>query len=409
VLIERGLGFPCDLYLEGSDQHRGWFQLSLLPAVGSMGKPPYRAVLTHGFMVDETGGKISKSKPREGKGGLTKEEKKRNELFEFFADAGKAAEKYGADILRLWTASVDYSMDIKLSPEIIERRQGVYRKIRNTFRHLLGNLFDFDPAGALPVAELEEIDRWLLIQLNELINSVTKAYEDYQFHLVYQRIHNFCVVTLSSFYLDVQKDLLYCGGKGKARTSAQTAMHRVTDVLARLCAPILAYSAEEAWRHLPGEGCEESVHLAPWPETDGDKFLKDDVFEHNWKMFHRVRNLVNVRIEELRNGKEIGSSQQANVTLYCPDGIQENFIGKEKLLATLFIVSEVEFIEGEPPDGITEADNFDNISEIINIIPRVKKAEYPKCERCWNLRHEVGSFEDHPALCGRCREVVGNG
>ncbi len=400
VLEERGLDFPCDLYLEGSDQHRGWFQLSLLPSVCAMGVAPYRAVLTHGFMVDEAGGKISKSKPHEDKSALTKKEKEQNELFKFFSNARDAAEKYGADILRLWTASVDYTMDIRLSPEIIERRQGVYRKIRNTFRHMLGNLAGFRVEDALPHSELEEIDRWLLAQLNELVRDVTKSYEEFQFHLVYQRIHNFCVVTLSSFYLDMQKDLLYCGGKGKARTSAQTAMYRVTEALARLVAPILAYSAEEVWKNLPAGEREKSVHLALWPEPDDDPALTDEKMLEKWKAFYRVRSVVYREIEELRNNKTIGSSQQASVKLYFPDGIPENIKGREETLAVVLIVSELSLSEGEPPDGRRKTD-VDK-----GIFARVEKSVHAKCERCWNHRPEVGSFKDHPTVCARCHEVV---
>lgn len=403
VLLERDFGFPCDLYLEGSDQHRGWFQLSLMPAVGSMGEPPYRAVLTHGFMVDEEGGKISKSVKREAKQARSKEEQKREELFAFFADAKKAAEKYGADILRLWTASVDYSMDIKLSPEIIERRQGVYRKIRNTFRHLLGNLFDYEPSQAVDIESLEEIDKWVLSQLNALIDEATSAYDQFQFHQVYQKAHNFCVVTLSNFYMDVQKDLLYCGGPGPARKSAQTAMFQIVKKLALITAPILAHTSEEAWKALPGGPPTDSIHLADWPEKLDHSALSDETLIDKWAAFEKIRTEVYRHVETLRAAKEIGSSQQVKVALHFPGGVPENLKGQEELLSTVLIVSAVDFIDDaiEPSQEMAEAE--------LKFGVRVEKVAHNKCERCWNLRPEVGSFEDHPGLCARCREVVTSG
>jgi isoleucyl-tRNA synthetase len=402
ILYERNFPFPCDLYLEGTDQHRGWFQLSLIPSVATKGVPPFKAVLTHGFMVDEEGMKISKSKPREGKGGLTPEEKKRDELYMFFADAYKAAEQFGADVLRLWTASVDYTLDVRLSPEIIERRQGVYRKIRNTFRHMLGNLHDFKPETALPFDELDEIDRWLLWQLEKLRNSVTDAYESFQFYTVYHEIHNFCVVALSSFYLDIQKDLLYCGGAGKSRRSSQTAMYMVTDTLARLVAPILAYSAEEVWKYLPADGKRpESVHLADWPKPFDHPAISNEKMHGKWETFIKLRALVYREVEELRNSQNLGSSQQVEADLYFKSGVPETLVGQEDMFAAVLIASCARFHAGDVPGG-RRSEDADPEAAARTVI-----SKYGKCERCWNYRAEVGSFGDHPTLCGRCREVVG--
>jgi len=298
---EAGWPVPVDLYLEGSDQHRGWFQLSLLPALGAIGKEPFKNVLTHGFTVDEKGMKQSKSLGN-------------------YINAQEEAAKYGADILRLWVASVNYQEDVRCTDELIGRTQDAYRKIRNTLRYLLGNIDDFDPnEDAIAYDRMFEIDKWAMQQLQKLITNVTDAYDNFVFHKVFSLLYNFCTVEMSSIYMDVLKDRLYCEGSDSlSRRSCQTAMQTILDCLVRMLAPVLAHTAEEAWAAMKFKSQEvESVHLARMPKPDESIDLKNQ--ESRWQKIMGLRSEVLRVLEGLRQQKKIASNQQACVTIYCGD------------------------------------------------------------------------------------------
>ena len=366
------LGYPAFMYLEGSDQHRGWFQSSILTAVGTNGTAPFETVLTHGFVVDEKGRKISKSLGN-------------------YIPADKMTNTYGADVLRLYVASMDYADDIAVSERGIKEMSESYRKVRNTFRYLLGNLEDyhrFDPAGVDP-ASLHEIDRWALGQLNRVVRDVRSAYERFEFYRVYQRIYQFCAVELSSFYLDVLKDRLYAeAATGPDRRAAQFVLARLHDHLTRLLAPIISHTAEELWdyRPAPPEG-RSSVHLAGFPEPDPQ--WDDDARDTRWDELTRLREQVLVALEGLRKNKQIGSAQEARVRIATsrPD----RWLPDRELLATLCIVSEVEIVADPTAAG-----------EKV----QAERSEFAKCERCWNYRPTVGQNAEHPTLCERCVRVV---
>jgi isoleucyl-tRNA synthetase len=366
------LGFPAYLYLEGSDQHRGWFQSSILTSVGSTGVAPFESVLTHGFIVDDKGEKLSKS------GGNA-------------VSAVKSTEQYGADVLRLLVASMDYSDDVRISERGIKDASESYRKIRNTFRYLLGNLEDyarfdettFDPSTLL------EIDRWALGQLNQVIRDVLAAYERFEFYRVYQRIYQFCSVELSSFYLDVLKDRLYAEGpEGPERRSAQFVLARLHDSLSRLLAPILPHTAEELWVHRPATADRpSSIHLAEFPTPDPR--WDDSARDEHWASLRKVREVALVALEAMRKSKQIGSAQEARLEIVLDPGVASTF--DPALLATLCIVSEVAIVPGEAGQEPTA---------------RAEKSPHAKCERCWNYRETVGRNTDHPTLCDRCATVL---
>ncbi len=366
------LGYPAFMYLEGSDQHRGWFQASILTAVGTNGTAPFETVLTHGFVVDEKGRKISKSLGN-------------------YIPADKMTNTYGADVLRLYVASMDYADDIAVSERGIKEMSESYRKIRNTFRYLLGNLEDyqrFDPAGVDP-ASLHEIDRWALGQLNRVVRDVRSAYERFEFYRVYQRIYQFCAVELSSFYLDVLKDRLYAeAADGPDRRAAQFVLARLHDHLARLLAPIIPHTAEELWdyRPAPPEG-RSSVHLAEFPEPDPQ--WDDDARDRRWDELTGLREQVLVALEGLRKNKQIGSAQEAKVRIATTR--PERWRPDRQLLATLCIVSEVEIVADPTAAG-----------ERV----QAERSEHAKCQRCWNYRPTVGQSAEHPTLCERCVRVV---
>lgn len=381
--------WPADLYVEGSDQHRGWFQSSLLTSVGTEDAPPYRGVLTHGFVVDGEGRKMSKSLGN-------------------VIDPLDVIRQYGADIVRLWTASADYASDIAISPEILERIAEAYRRVRNTARFLLGNLYDFDPAkDEVHYEELEEIDRWALHQLYQLLKKVTKAYEDYQFYLVFQAIHNFCTVELSSFYLDILKDRLYtAGAKSKVRRSAQTALHEILFVLAKILSPILSFTAEEIWQAIPIEQRDRvSVQLCAWPILK--KKYYDPSLEEKWNKLLSLRGEVSKALEMARNNKLIGNSLEAQVFLSATGSTQRFLEENLALLPMIFIVSDVKLypipadLLGEVKEGINfKSENIDKL--VITVI----KAGGKKCERCWNYSKTVGSDVKHATLCRRCVDVL---
>ena len=377
------LGYPADLYLEGSDQHRGWFQSSLLTAVASRGSAPYKTVLTHGFVVDEEGKKMSKSL-----GNLI--------------NAEEAVKTVGADIVRLWISSVDYKENINVSMGIFKRMGESYRKIRNTLRYLLSNLSDFDPArDAVTPGELRELDRWALDAAARLVAAVASAYEEYQFHRVYSLVHGFCVVSMSNFYLDVQKDVLYCEPADSAvRRSAQTVMYHILDGLVRCLAPVLVHTAEEAWEAMPGKRPEESVHLADWPQPIEGAL--DDALYKRWQRLLAVRSDVTRQIEKLREAKKLATSMEASVVLSGAPSMLAflRTFGAEEL-TRLLMVSEMSLADEPPARGAQGLDEPD-------LALRVSTSTHSKCARCWNLRPEVGSIEGHDDLCARCAAVVGD-
>ena len=369
------LHWPADLYLEGSDQYRGWFHSSLLTAVAVRGEPPYRAVLSHGWVVDGEGRKMSKS------------------LGNVIAPE-EIAGQYGADILRLWVASADYTSDIHLSPAILKQLSEVYRKIRNTCRFLLGNCFDFDPSTqALPYSSLEEFDRWVLHRLGRLIDRVTRAYDSYTYHLIYQDLHNFCTVDLSNFYLDVQKDRLYCSAADDpARRSAQTVMMTVLECLTLLMAPILTFTAEELWQQLPNKRW-PSVQLADWPEAD--RSWDDPELGRRWEQLLAVRDEVSRVLEEARRGKIIGSSLGADLILRAEGDLYRLLRAYREKLAGIFIVSSVELHE-----GLGKAPDNGEVREL-PLEVAVARAAASKCPRCW-----IFAAPGPGELCPRCRKLL---
>ncbi len=393
VLMEsEGMSFPADLYLEGTDQHRGWFQTSLITSSAAFGHAPYKAVLTHGFVVDEEGRKMSKSLGN-------------------FITVENVLSKFGADILRLWISSIDYRNDISTSEEIISRAGESYKKLRFTFRYLLGNLNEFDPRkDTVDYESMLEIDRWALAALQNLVAKVHHTYEEFDFHMVYQRIYNFCAVTMSSFYFDILKDRLYTAARGSLELrSAHTAMREILLVLLRLTAPILVHTCEEAWQHISGKKGYESVHLTHMPKVYNE-YADKSLLERYERLF-TVREEVLRHLEALRVAKTIGSSLEACVKLYTDDKELYEYlnsfgVGGSSGLETLFIVSKVE-LSGELAGSTRRRDNVQRASGVEGLEIEVGRITYPKCERCWNYRESVGQDEKHPTLCQRCVEVVG--
>ncbi len=367
-----GHSWPCDMYLEGSDQHRGWFQTSLLTAMGAREAPPYRSVLTHGFVVDGEGRKMSK-------------------LLGNVISPMDICDRLGADILRLWVAAADYTVDIPASEEIFDRLVEAYRRIRNTLRFLLGNLYDFDAGeDALSPEHTEEIDRWIMSRLQWLVERCTRAFDDYQLHLVYQSLHNFCAVDLSSLYLDIRKDCLYTFAPGSPqRRSAQTALYHLLHTITRLMSPVLCHTAEEAWRSMAGNSGDESVQLQTWPVPDAD--WRDEGLEGIYEKLLEVREMVTKALEAKRANKEIGTSLEAAVKLTVPSSVADIFQEREALLPMLFIVSQVEL-------GVSDGEE--------EVRVEVGKASGKKCSRCWNYRTSVGQDAAHPEICDRCLPIV---
>jgi isoleucyl-tRNA synthetase len=372
------LGAPADLYLEGSDQHRGWFQSSLLTGIGAYGEAPFRAVLTHGFTVDGEGRKMSKSI-----GNIIPARKAMNEL--------------GADVLRLWLASTDYRNEVAVSDEIFKRTGDVYRRIRNTARFMLANLAGFDPAGdALPLEQLLPLDRWALDAASRLQSSLQEAYDAYQFHQVCHRLHNFCATEMGGFYLDIIKDRQYTtGADSLPRRSAQTALYLIADAMARWMAPVLSFTAEEIWENLPGDR-ENSVFLALWgdalPRLDAGDPLDADF----WARVVSVRAAVNRHLESLRAAGELRGSLDAEVTLYCDAALTADLSRLADELRFVLITSGARLAplaEAPPESAETEVAG-------LRIVAQLSQAE--KCARCWHRREDVGSHAAHPTLCGRC-------
>ena len=369
-----GMRWPADLYLEGSDQYRGWFHSSLLTAVATRNEPPYRAVLSHGWVVDGEGRKMSKS------------------LGNVIAPI-EVIKKYGGDILRLWVASSDFTSDIHLSPDILQQLSEVYRKIRNTCRFLLGNCFDFDPAGqAVSYGALEELDRWALFRLGGLITRVTRAYEEYEYHQVFHALHNYCVVDLSNFYLDVIKDRLYCSkADDPSRRSAQTVLSAVLECLTRLMAPILTFTAEELWLQLPGER-QPSAQMADWPEPD--PAWMDRELGLRWESLLEAREEVTRVLEQARQEKAIGGSLEAAVSIWAGEELYRVLEAYRGQLAVLFIVSAVNLHRGQE-----EAPAASVPGQRLPLRILVGKAPGSKCRRCWIYP------PDGKELCPRCTGV----
>ncbi len=374
------LSWPADLYLEGADQYRGWFQSSLLTSVVYKGTAPYESVCTHGWVVDGKGQKMSKSL---GNG----------------IEPGEIIEQYGADILRLWVASSDYHSDIRISKEILGQLSDAYKKIRNTARYILSNLSDgettFDPdTHSVSDDQLFEIDKWVLMRLDALTDKVKAGYEAYDFHIVFHAIHNFCVVDLSSFYLDIIKDRLYCEKVDSlTRRAAQTTMYRILDTVAKLIAPILSFTAEEIWGFMPHSKNDdtESIFLNEMTEKTG--ITCDEAFTAKWDNIYAIREAVNKKLEEKRNEKLIGKSLEAKVVITCKtDALAEQYAAMADTLKDVLIVSAVEVAQGETGDE--------------DVAYTIEKAEGCKCERCWCYSETVGKIELHPTLCKRCAEVV---
>ncbi|MDM5213458.1 isoleucine--tRNA ligase [Peribacillus sp. NJ4] len=380
VLEERDdLQRPADLYLEGSDQYRGWFNSSLSTSVAVTGKAPYKGVLSHGFALDGEGRKMSKSI-----GNVVLPSKVMNQL--------------GADILRLWVASVDYQSDVRVSDPILKQVSEVYRKIRNTFRFLLGNLDGFNPeTDKVAVQELPEVDRYMLVKLNKLITQSKLSYENYEFATIYNMVNNFCTQDLSSFYLDYAKDILYCEApNGKERLAIQTVLYESLVSLTKLVSPILSHTADEVWAFIPGV-TEESVQLTLMPEAISINGA--DVIEEKWTAFMNVRDNVLKALEEARNQKVIGKSLNAKVMVYVNEETKNLLDSIKESFEQLFIVSEFE-IAGDVASAPTEAVKLEDIAILVT------KAEGETCERCWNVSKEVGHVEEHPTLCPRCATVV---
>ncbi len=373
-------GVPADLYLEGSDQHRGWFHSSLLAAVGVTGHAPYKSVLTHGFVVDGKGKKMSKSS-----GNVVAPE--------------KVIKRYGAEILRLWVAAQDYRDDIRISDEILSRLVEAYRRIRNTFRFLLGNLSDFNPTtDTLAYCELQEIDRYILHELQVLQKKVLQAYDEYEFHLIYHAVHNFCAITLSSFYLEVGKDRLYTlRATDPVRRATQTTLYTVLNTMVRLCAPILAFTAEEIWQYMPAGKAGESVHLSEFLTLPTE--FENPELAATWNEILSLRRLVLKELEGARQDKLIGNSLEARVELKARKATADRLNNYRTQLADIFIVSQVALDELN--------DNESGCDENPDLAISVKPARGDKCNRCWCYSEELTpATADFPEICPKCLKQI---
>jgi isoleucyl-tRNA synthetase len=372
-------GWEADLYLEGSDQHRGWFHSALLAGVVTDGRAPYKSVLTHGFVLDGSGKKMSKSA-----GNVVAPQ--------------DVIKQSGAEILRLWVAAQDYREDVRISQEILNQLVEVYRKIRNTCRFMLSNLYDFNSnVHRIPFDQLPELDRWALLKLYNLVETVKKSYEDFDFRQIIHEIDYFCAVYMSAVYLDILKDRLYTfRADSPLRRGSQTVLFDIVVALTKLMAPILSFTAEEIWRIFPEavrvQAGGPSVHLASFPETDPR--WADAGLAQRWEQLLRVRSSVQGSLELVRSEKHIGSSLEAGVTVYGAPDLYALLKEYEQELPSIFIVSQVELKEERNP------------SSDLGSLVKIFQAKGRKCERCWNYRPAVGTFKDHPTLCDRCVEAV---
>ncbi|HXE81442.1 MAG TPA: isoleucine--tRNA ligase [Vicinamibacterales bacterium] len=368
------LGWPADLYLEGSDQYRGWFQSSLLVGLGTRNAAPYKTVLTHGFVVDEEGRKMSKSVGN-------------------VVEPQTIIEQSGAEILRLWTAMVDYREEVRIGPEILARVVEAYRKLRNTGRILVANLYDFDSADVVPAERLEAVDRYILARYAATALKILRAYDQYEFHVIFHALNAFATVDLSAFYVDVTKDRLYTlGAQSQSRRSAQTALYIIADGLTRLMAPVLPVTAEQLWKVLPGRR-EESVHLALFPAEAELQRLASPALEEEWARLLDVRAAVNVEIERQRKEKLIGNSLAARVHLTASGALYGLLAQHRADLPALFIVSQVHL--DRAPDGAAEA-----------LRVTVDRASGSKCARCWRVVERVSGEAGREGLCDRCIDAM---
>ena len=376
VLVDRGLPYPADLYLEGADQYRGWFQSSLLTSVATNGIAPYKQVLTHGWTVDGQGRKMSKSLGN----GISPQD---------------VVKEYGADILRLWVLSSDYQSDVSLSKDILKQITEVYRKIRNTARYILGNTSDFNPdTDIVDYDNLEEIDKYALLKLNELVKKCTESYDKYDFHEAYQAINVFCVTDMSSFYLDIIKDRLYTSkAESVKRRAAQTTMYIILDTLVKILAPLTCFTAEEIWKYMPKGKNEnvESVMLTNYPEVKAEYENKE--LKEKWDKIVRIKEIVSKKLEEARAEKTIGHSLNAKVTLYAEENLYKFIKENLSLLQEVFIVS-----------GLAVEENQRSAEEKLGV--KIEQAEGEKCERCWMYSTTVGKDKENPTICHKCSEAL---
>ncbi|MCX5848250.1 MAG: class I tRNA ligase family protein, partial [Deltaproteobacteria bacterium] len=374
----KDLSSPADMYLEGSDQHRGWFHSSLLESVGTRGRAPYKSVLTHGFVVDGEGKKMSKSVGN-------------------VIGAEEAIDKYGAEILRLWVAAEDYTDDIRISDEILKRLMEAYRRIRNTSRFILGNLYDFNiDKDHVAYEQLVEMDKWALHRLQEVIKRVTEAFERYQFHVVFYTLYNYCTVDLSALYLDVLKDRLYTTKTNSLeRRSGQTAIFTILKAMTLLLAPVLTFTAEEVWSAMPSwSKKEESVHLAQFPQVD-DKYFNTELGER-WKTMIDAKAEIAKAVEQARKEKIIGHSLDARITIAVPEKMRALFAAHLEDMRALLIVSQLQLADKKDIAAPFKS------GEIEGLMVGVEKARGIKCERCWIYEESVGSYAKHPTVCARC-------
>lgn len=371
AVTEKNYGtFVSDVYLEGSDQHRGWFNKSIIIGTATKGASPFKDLVTHGYVLDAEGKKMSKS----GGNAIPPKE---------------AIKNIGADVLRLYISSLNYFEDVRFGQEMFTRAIDAYRRIRNTFRFILGNVGDFDPAkDRVEYSELEELDRFALHRLQDLVRDVTSAYEGYEFHKVYQAVHNYCAVDLSSFYLDILKDRLYASkADSKLRRSAQTVLFEISSALVRVIAPILAHTAEEVWQALPGDDREKSVHLAAFP-VPNDAWLDADLAAR-WARIVEVRDKVLAALEEARQSGKIGKPLESRVTLSAPSEIYAFLKTYEAILPSVMIVSQLELKESGK-----------------ELTVEVQSPIGEKCSRCWLVLESVGTHADQPELCDRCLQAI---
>ena len=375
------LKFPADIYLEGGDQYRGWFQSSMLTSITAKGVAPYKQIITHGWTVDGEGKAMHKSL-----GNTVAPE--------------EVIKDYGADMLRLWVSSTDYTQDVRISKDIMKQLSQAYLKIRNTARYMLGNLDGFDPNTLVPVSEMAELDRWALSRFNDLVKTVRDAYDRYEFHAVYRAIYNFCVVDMSNIYLDIIKDRLYCDD-GLPRASAQTALYRILDGMTRLLAPILAFTSQEIWAAMPHDDSAdaECVLFNDIPDFDPALALSEEDGA-KWADIIALRGAVNKALEIARTEQGLKKSTDTAVTLYFTDAAWDRVAAvRDQRFESLFIVSQAELVHGAG-EGYT-GEEFEGLTV------RVTPAAGEKCPRCWNHDVTIGTEGGHAELCARCARVLG--
>jgi isoleucyl-tRNA synthetase len=382
-----GLRYPADLYLEGSDQHRGWFQSALTTAMALENKSSFKSVLTHGFVMDGQGKKMSKSAGN-------------------VVTPQDVMKEFGADVLRLWVTSCDYQFDVRLSNEILKQLVDTYRKIRNTFRYFLSNLYDFERSKhAVPYEKLHPLDRWAMTRADHLVASVTGLYERFEFHEIYREVYDFCVVDLSAYYLDALKDTLYTAAPASwLRRSAQTAFLYILSRLVKIVAPVLPFTADEVWKSYKLEEGVTTVHASAWPEISKDKDAKEF---RDWEHLREVRNAVTPFLEKKREVKEIGAGLEAKVILAAEDPESAEILRRyEKELARVFVVSQVA-LEAQAMEGMETAESVSAVlQKKFGLKVLVTRAEGAKCARCWNYSSSLGQDPEHGTLCPKCTEAI---